>query len=147
MIRPLLMVGLLLVAPHVASAQIQVSESLPPIPRGAVEEVPPVLINPDVVRASTLLEYPRVMRATDEGGTAVIGFVIDRHGRPTRLAVTRSSGNVVLDSAALRVVGVMRYRPAQVNRRNVELLIDFPLTFAPTTRPADGAPAPADAHR
>lgn len=78
-----------------------------------VYTVGPKLLNaPDVIRA-TQREYPVFLRERRIRGTTTVSIFIDEEGKVRNQRVEESSGFRELDRAALRVVRVARFSPAE----------------------------------
>ena len=99
-------------------------------------EEQPELINRSTVSSALSREYPRMMRATGQTGTVTLRFRVMEDGR-----VDRSSVSVMalthpdFAEAAVRVVYVMRFRPARYHRLPVPVWVTLPVTFRLATRP------------
>ncbi len=58
-------------------------------------------------------------------GSVVVSFILDTEGNPRSIAVVRSSGKDVLDSAALSMVHAIRPGPPPDSRFEAKMLINF----------------------
>ncbi|HEY8550299.1 MAG TPA: energy transducer TonB [Vicinamibacterales bacterium] len=115
------------------------AELLPPPPTvtsdpgGFVElapyMVPPRLLNPDEVERALQRTYPRLLRDAGIGGTVHVHIWLDENGEVVQFRIGRSSGYPVLDEAALRVVEIMRFTPAQNRDRAVRVIVHLPIHF------------------
>ncbi len=96
-----------------------------------VYAVAPKLLNaPDVIRA-TQREYPVFLRERGIRGTTTVSIFIDEEGRVRNQRVEESSGFREFDRAALRVVRVARFSPAENRGQAVALWISLPISFMP----------------
>lgn len=110
----------------------------------SVVEEQPTLTNFEAVRHAIEREYPAPLRALGRGGTTVVLIDLDRRGRTSNIRVGRSSGDLALDSAALRVSEVMRFRPTRINGRAEPTTVEFPVTFAPLGVTKEASEPPRD---
>lgn len=90
---------------------------------------PSILNREDVIRAMEA-EYPPELRDLGIGGTVRVYFLIDDQGSVARTILDRSSGNDVIDQAALKVATTYRFSPALNKDRQVPVWVSFPITFA-----------------
>ena len=116
-------------------------EDLPPPPTddGAVDIAAapvftPMTVRPEIrnraeVRAALLREYPPLLRDTGIGGTVVVWFFISEEGVVVDRRVSRTSGQVQFDNAALEVASVIRFTPALNRDQKVAVWIELPITF------------------
>lgn len=88
----------------------------------------PNLLNEEEVQQALEEEYPPLLEA-GIGGTVQVHFFIDIEGEVQRTLVARSSDDDALDSAALRVARVFRFRPARNLGEEVPVWIAIPITF------------------
>lgn len=56
--------------------------------------------------------FPAWVRIHHRGGTATVSYDVDADGRPARVFVTQSSGNLDVDDAAHDCIANLRYSPA-----------------------------------
>jgi TonB family protein len=89
---------------------------------------PRILNDAEIVRTMEQ-QYPRVLRDSGIGGTVTIHFYVDETGRVQRTEISRSSGQALLDAAALSVAGIYRFSPAQNRDQVVPVWVEFPITF------------------
>ncbi len=73
--------------------------------------------------------YPRVARRLKQEGTVELRVRVSPEGTAAELAVARSSGVPVLDSAALDAVRRWRFVPAQRGDKAVEAWVIVPVQF------------------
>ena len=88
---------------------------------------PPQLVNRDVVRQQlndALGKLPGV-----NGLTTQVWLLVETDGTTTGVAVRKSSGNPAADSAAVRIVRLMRWRPALKDGRPVATNVQLPVVF------------------
>ncbi len=91
--------------------------------------VRPEIRNRSEVQAALMREYPPILRDAGIGGTVVVWFFITEEGVVQNKRVSRSSGQVQLDEAALRVADVFRFSPALNRDQRVQVWIEVPITF------------------
>ena len=94
------------------------------------DTVKPRLMNRTQVDEAIQLYYPPLLRDAGIKGVPQVQLYINERGEVAVARVSRSSGHTALDEAALRVVGVMRFSPAQVNARAVSMWFEVPVQFA-----------------
>ena len=116
-------------------------EDLPPPPTddGAVDiaaapvftpmTVRPEIRNRPAVQAALMREYPPILRDAGIGGTVVVWFFISEEGVVQDRRVSRTSGQVQFDNAALQVANVIRFTPALNRDQRVAVWIELPITF------------------
>ena len=105
-----------------------VSSGAPATPQG-----PQRLLVGGNVHAANLIRqvkppYPESARAAGIEGSVILTAVVDTEGKPTRIRVTRSLGDV-FDSTALQAVSQWRYEPTLLNGRPVEVITDITVSF------------------
>jgi protein TonB len=81
-------------------------------------------------RLAAVVEYPPIARRLELEGTAWLRFEIDRAGVAHAVEVSRSSGHVVLDRAALRTVD--RAGPLPWVYGRIEVPVRFALDDPPS---------------
>lgn len=79
-------------------------------------------------------EYPRRARQRGWEGTVFVEAVVDARGRPTRLALHKSSGFRILDEAALDAVADWTFKPGTVGGRAAQTTVFQPVHFRLTRR-------------
>jgi TonB family protein len=99
-----------------------------------VSELPRALNRADFQRALTR-EYPLPRDHPPVGATVQVRFQVSEDGRVSVPEVTRSS-DVRFNDAAMRVVRVLRFRPAKVNGRPVKVWVEQPITWEQRLGPA-----------
>lgn len=68
-------------------------------------------------------------RAQQSGGTALVWIYIDQAGNVTNSVLKKKSGNTDLDIAAQQIVATMRFLPAKLDGKPVDVWIEVPLVF------------------
>ena len=92
----------------------------------------PRLLNGDVVTQTIEQEYPPELRTQGVGGVVRLRLLVGRDGVPRESRVLEGSGLPLLDQAATRVAGVIRFEPAtDHDGRPVEVWAAFPIVFRP----------------
>ena len=92
--------------------------------------VRPEIRNRTEVQAALMREYPPILRDAGIGGQVVLWLFISETGQVLDRRVSRTSGHVQLDVAALRVADVFRFTPALNSTEPVQVWIELPITFA-----------------
>ena len=92
--------------------------------------VAPVLRNREEVARALRANYPAVLAQAGVGGTAILWFLIDEEGRVLDAEVKESSGQPMLDRAALDVARIMRFSPALNRDRKVRVWVQLPVEFS-----------------
>ena len=76
------------------------------------------------------LVYPEPSRLAASEGTADISFVVDKNGELTNVEVLKSSGDVLLDAEALRVVRTSpKWTPGMMKGKPVKVTYVLPAIF------------------
>ncbi len=91
--------------------------------------VAPSILNKDQVVQAMMRNYPAILRDAGIGGTVIVYFFIDEHGVIQDQRVWKSSGQALLDSAAITVAGVYKFSPALNRDKKVPVWVQFPITF------------------
>ena len=99
-------------------------------PRFVVHTVRPRLLNEPEVNRVLEREYPALLKDAGIGGTTTVWLFVDEDGIVRNQIVRESSGHAGLDNAALKVVAVGRFSPAQNRDELVALWISMDITFA-----------------
>ena len=73
--------------------------------------------------------FPDEARKAKISGTVLLLVEVDENGRPSSIAVRRSSGHEVLDAAALRAVRTWRFDPARLGGKPVGARLEIPVRF------------------
>ncbi len=96
---------------------------LEPLPYWKVERKP-------VLVSSVVPEYPELARRAGIEGSVVVAAVVDTNGLVASATVLRSSGNSLLDAAALTAARQFRFVPAYQNDRPVPVQVSIPFRFS-----------------
>jgi TonB family protein len=96
--------------------------------------VPPELLNEPEVRQHLQKNYPPLLREAGISGVVTVWFYLDRSGRVIKTLVSVPSGFPAMDSAALQVADVMRFRPAKNRDKIVDVWVQIPITFVVAKR-------------
>ena len=81
-------------------------------------------VNRDAVQRAEVFD-----RAQQVGGSVTMWIYIDVAGNVTNSVVKKSSGNSDLDNTAAQIVAMMRFLPAKLNGKPVDVWIEVPLVF------------------
>ncbi len=90
---------------------------------------PPELKNRGDALEAIRREYPKRLRDAGIGGVTVVWLFVDRCGQVRNVWLRSSSGLPALDSAATRVIRLMRFTPALRGRTPVSVWISVPVVF------------------
>ena len=93
------------------------------------QPVPPRLVNREELNRALQREYPARLKDRGVGGTTVVHIFIDAEGIVRNQLVAKSSGYRELDDAALKVVRVARFSPANNGEEKVAIWIEIDITF------------------
>ncbi len=115
-------------------------DDLPPLPTHEAPDISvapvftPMTVRPEIrnrseVQAALVREYPAILRDAGMGGTVVMWFFITEDGVVQDKRVSRSSGQLRFDEAALKVADVFRFSPALNRDQRVQVWIEVPITF------------------
>ena len=74
-------------------------------------------------------EYPPLLREHGIGGTVWLRVWVDSDGRPADVKLAKGSGYRLFDEAALRVVALWRFIPAQTGEQKLASWVEFPIRF------------------
>jgi TonB family protein len=91
--------------------------------------IPPDIRNRGEVARFLSRSYRRILRGREMTGVAVLHFWIDESGDPQRATLVMSSGNVELDTLALSLPSVIRFRPARRGKVPVPVIAMVPIRF------------------
>lgn len=94
----------------------------------AFTQRPEILNKTEIVRAMQR-NYPPELRDRGIGGTVRLRVFVDEHGIVRDSQISRSSGNALLDAAALKVIAVYRFSPALNHGEPVAAWIFYSITF------------------
>ena len=98
-------------------------------PQFVVTTVKPKMLNEPEVQRVLQREYPALLRDAGIGGKTTVWLFIDEQGVVQNQLVKVSSDHVGLDNAALKIVTVARFSPAQNRDKTVAVWIEFDVTF------------------
>ncbi len=93
---------------------------------------PPVLMNASQVQALLLRYYPPSLKSAGIGGRIELWLYVNESGLVERSVVNVSSGSVLLDNAAARVVSEMRFSPAKNRDKVTPVWVQQLVTFTVT---------------
>jgi len=74
-------------------------------------------------------KYPPLLRDAGIGGEVRVYFFIDAEGRVRTTRIDQSSGQEMLDDAALAVASLYRFSPALNRDVKVPVWVSFPIRF------------------
>jgi TonB family protein len=121
-----------------AAAALPPAEQVPPSGGGGVYELSQVERQPDLRNGRDVLRflernYPRSLRDARVQGNVMVTFVLDEEGKADMGTVqVTSSSDPAFEGPALRAVERMRFRPAQVDGRDVRVRVTLPIQFQVT---------------
>ena len=114
-------------------------EGLPPPPSQASRlgdqpvftpfTVAPALRDPSRAAQVVREEFPDILRRAGMGGTVTVWAFIDDQGGVKKAEVNRTSGNNMLDDAAVAAVLRFAFRPAMNRDTHVPVWVSIPITF------------------
>lgn len=116
------------------------SLSTPPTPESLIVQAkatPPLLsatscahpFAPVSILTQAKAAYPKSAAALDATGTAMVAVAVDTDGSVTDEWIESSSLYPQLDKSALAAAAASTYKPARAYCRNVQGIIEFPVTF------------------
>ena len=126
-------IGTLFLVPAQAAPQ-----EISPKDRAAIEAGPvvtlftirPELRNQSEVVQAYMREFPAILRDGGVGATVEVWFYISDMGQVLHGSIAQSSGQALVDDAALRVAAVYQFTPAMNYREEpLAVWIKFPITF------------------
>jgi len=120
----------------VVPAQVEPQE-IRPQDAAAIQAGPvftPMTVRPEIrnrpgVVAALMTEYPAMLRDAAIEGTVQLWLYISETGQVLDSRVSKSSGRVEFDQAALRVAAVFRFTPAMNRDEPTQVWIQVPITF------------------
>jgi TonB family protein len=131
--------GRIVMDPPADAGAVTTAESV--APNAALDTVPPVLRNgADVTREINRLYPPRLRDAGIEGTTTVAVYV-SSSGKVTDTKLARSSGQALMDDAALRAAAGMVFTPAVHQGRRIGMLMMVRIPFRATVTGPEIIPA------
>lgn len=94
------------------------------------------------------LQYPAEAEANSEQGRSIVQFVVNTDGSISQERIVRSSGSVLLDAEALRVVNSLpKWIPAKIAGKDVRSYYTLPITFKlDTIKPTDAEVSKDEEH-
>ena len=101
-------------------------------PVWTVRDVEPYYKNKEEMQRALVREYPPLLRDAGIGGTVVVWFLVDEHGKVVKTQLKTSSDHAALDEAAKKVADVAVFAPALHRDKPVPVWVALPITF--TTR-------------
>ena len=90
---------------------------------------PPLVYRPARYARCPAPPFPDEARKAKISGTVLLLVEVDENGRPSSIAVRRSSGHEVLDAAALRAVRKWCFDPARLGGKPVSARLEIPVRF------------------
>jgi protein TonB len=76
------------------------------------------------------LRYPLIAKENKIQGRTLVSFIVEKDGRISTVEVLRSSGDMMLDREAMRVIRSMpRWRPGYMKGQPVRVQYQVPITF------------------
>jgi TonB family protein len=81
-------------------------------------------VNPQAVQRNEIL-----YRSQQIGGTTIMWIFIDVAGNVTNSVIKKTSGNTDLDLSAQQIVSTMRFFPAKLDGKPVDVWIEVPIAF------------------
>jgi periplasmic protein TonB len=94
----------------------------PPPPRNITSSEVAYLVPP-------VLQYPQASSERQESGTVLLKVLIGEDGKPRAIKVSKSSGYVRLDEAAINAIQKTRFKPPTSDGQPVSGYAQIPLTF------------------
>lgn len=91
--------------------------------------VRPQILNVPEVQRTMEQKYPPILRDARIGGTVRVWFLVNEQGVVEETRIETSSGQRLLDQAALEVASVYRFSPARNRDQIVKVWVAFPVTF------------------
>lgn len=88
----------------------------------------PELINRREVARSLTRHYPAVLRDAGVAGSVTVRIRVDEKGIPSRTLVAQTT-NPAFNQPAVAVIQEMRFRPAQLDGRDVAVWVEIPVSF------------------
>ena len=76
------------------------------------------------------VKYPSEALAEKKQGRAIVKFIVEKDGTITESTIIKSTGDIYLDTEALRVVNKMpKWTPGQQKGKAVRVFFHLPITF------------------
>ena len=100
----------------------------------AEEAQPPVAVPVEVYKSPKAINlppptYPIGQRSNGEEGWVILNMMVDPEGKPYEATVVESTGNPVLDKAALAGVKDWRFEPAVMDGKPIDAAFNYKVTF------------------
>lgn len=89
----------------------------------------PVITNPRYRSPPRPPEYPRRAQEAGIEGTVIVRVRVSANGSASEVSVQQSSGNTLLDAAALKAVRGWAFVPAARNGQNIDSIVQVPVHF------------------
>lgn len=74
-------------------------------------------------------EYPAEARKKGIEGKVMISTLVDKAGLPAKVEISKSSGNKILDEAALKAAQQAKFKPATQEGKPVAVWVSYAITF------------------
>jgi len=120
-------------APPQPTAKPAPAAPITPAPPAAVSAAPsaPQTVSATEIQSTTPVSatYPARSRRLGETGTAMVRLLIDIDGRPTQVALHKSSSHALLDEEALSAVRKARFKPYAVGGIAQPVWVVIPMKF------------------
>jgi len=101
--------------------ELTVVEQMPEFPGGQ---------NALIQYLSQNIRYPLIAKENKIQGRTLVSFVVENDGKISNVQVLRSSGDMMLDREAMRVIRTMpRWRPGYMKGQPVRVQYQIPITF------------------
>ncbi len=101
--------------------ELTVVEQMPEFPGGQ---------NALIQYLSQNIRYPLIAKENKIQGRTLVSFVVEKDGKISNVQVLRSSGDMMLDREAMRVIRSMpRWRPGFMKGQPVRVQYQVPITF------------------
>lgn len=101
--------------------ELTVVEQMPEFPGGQ---------NALIQYLSQNIRYPLIAKENKIQGRTLVSFIVEKDGKISNVQVLRSSGDMMLDREAMRVIRSMpRWRPGYMKGQPVRVQYQIPITF------------------
>lgn len=98
-------------------------------PRGGVSGSRQEAFLPPRYMQNPAPDYPPAAQRQRQQGTVLLRVTVSANGRPLEIRVSKSSGSVALDEAAIRGVRKWLFEPARLGERSVVATVEIPVSF------------------
>lgn len=112
-----------------AATQQKAKAQAKPTAKQAAPISPPLITNPRYRSAPRPPKYPPQALRRKIEGTTIVRANVTANGQVKSAKVHRSSGNNLLDKAALKAVRGWQFVPASKNGKNIESVVQVPVSF------------------